>query len=235
MANFNKLELRKAKAEEQIDFDKPLPEQRGGFQKNLLPHGSFGFEIPEDIADLWTAIEAGDEHGQRIAVEFSATSPLKVVSSNGNGQGWEGRISNVPRNRGKKGEPKVLVPDLLYVLQAVGADLSGIKAAGGQLDKLNVAYAKALSEKAGAQFEADNEWTAFCNAKKVRYVAGEQQEGQSYIPNVEDPEGKAGCGANYYYKDIPLGEDGQKATRMQCNCGASLFVNQGLQRFRARR
>jgi hypothetical protein len=43
-----------------------------------------------------------------------------------------------------------------------------------------------------------------------------------------------GCGARYYEKDIPneAKEDGVFPNRIDCECGAVLYANENLSRFR---
>ncbi len=216
MTNFSDLALTDDKIEG-VDYDN-VGEERGAFTPNL-PEGDYEFQLPKNLAGLWEI--SASQKGQRVRLQFSNDEPLRVSNSRVPeliGSAWTGSISNVERNRARKGEPDRLVSDLgLFVRNAL-KDSTKIS---GQKELMAL-----VNKHGGEKFVANNEWSAYCNQKKVRYVTDETGH------SVEDPEGKQGCGANYYSSGLPRNADGSKADRLTCACGAALMARGNLARFR---
>jgi hypothetical protein len=131
------------------------------------------------------------------------------------GQIFEGNLSTLPRPRfGKrKGDPVKQVSDAVYFYKdALKGSTVGFK------PNDTAALIDAICKLgAGKKFQAHVVWGTSCNKKRVRRVV--DSAGQ----NVEDPEGKLGCGK--YYRDAP-------AEEFQCQCGASLRVFPELANYR---
>jgi hypothetical protein len=227
MADYRTLEL-KDEDKTITDYDH-IPEQRGEF-KPLVQPGDFLLELPKNIATAWTAFDCtvDEKQVQRVACQFDGEHPLTIVGSRDPrlvGEWLQLRVSNAERNRARKGDPKALVSDMLYLLrEGLGADVR---------PKSNREWIKAMNENAGAQFVASLTWSSYCNDRQTRYI--EDENGQS----VEDPDGTKGCGARYYQRDIPKDELGNYVERFACTgkrdgfeCGASLRAFGNLERFR---
>jgi hypothetical protein len=222
LVNFSELQIKDDKIDG-VDYDN-IGEERKAFAPTL-PEADYEFELPSNLANLWDKIElkTGPRAGQeRVTLRFSAEDPLRVVTSKDAsliGAVWIGSISNVERNRARRGEPERLVSDLGFFVKNALKDTSKI---ASQKDLM-----VAVNKHAGKRFVAFNEWSANCDPGRTRYVT--TSEGAS----VEDPEGKTGCGARYYSSNIPRNEgDGSKADRFSCQCGAALMARGNLVRFR---
>lgn len=191
-----------------VDFDN-LPKV-GGFTPLLQP-GKYVFQLPaaQQLGNAFDVVES--KQGKRLQVIFDQNAPLLVVSSPGNtrnGEPFQQRISNVERARGKD---KILVSDLDYLLRAVGH---------AARPKTNPDYAQAVLAHAGERFEGTVEVQYSCNPNKNIYI----DDGTGQATEVE---GKPGCGARYYQKDVADQKDehGHYPERITCggeNCGASL-------------
>lgn len=200
-----------------------IPEQRTG-GRPLIPPGRYVFEIPKDVAAAWVVRETtvAEQKVQRVAVESDRDHPIVLAAvlrkqdESLVGEVWYGSISNVERNRARKGEPANLVSDMTYLLRDGFKDQSK--------PKVNREFIKALNTHAGKRFAADNEWSTYCNKTKVRFI---EVDGQA----VEDPDKRFGCGANYYQNTIPRDHEGYFQERFTCACGASLRCFQNLVRF----
>jgi hypothetical protein len=191
-----------------VDFDN-LPKV-GGFTPLLQP-GKYTFQLPAAAA-LGQAFDVVDsKQGKRLQVIFDSSAPLLVVASPTNarnGEPFQQRISNVERGRGKD---KILVSDLDYLLRALGHKSK---------PKTNPEYAQAILSHAGEKFQGTIEVQYSCNANKNIWV----DDGTG---NATEVEGKPGCGARYYQKDVADQKDsnGMFPERITCggeNCGASL-------------
>ena len=216
MTNFSDLDLKDDKVEG-VDYDN-VGEERGAFTPNL-PEGDYEFQLPQKLSSLWEI--SNSAKGQRVRLQFSNDEPLRVSNSKTPelvGSAWTGSISNVERNRARKGEPDRLVSDLGLFMRNALKDQTKV---AGQKDLMAV-----INKHAGAKFVANNEWSAYCNRNKIRYVTDESGH------SVEDPSGTMGCGANYYSSGLPRNADGSKADRLTCNCGAALMARGNLVRFR---
>lgn len=184
-----------------------IPEQRGAFAPLPQP-GTFSFELPANIDDAYgkvpeSLVASFNLKGDRAEVRFDAEHPLVIVESRDgkyNGQNFDTSVNTVEKNRAPKGSPEVKVPDMIYLLQALGeTDLPKL----GESKKMLTL----LSKYAKQRFTAEIEWRASSKSTKVRYIY--DAEGKV----VEDPEKKNGSGKKWYQSQIPRGEGGEYLER----------------------
>ena len=216
MTNFSDLDLKDDKIEG-VDFDN-VGEERAAYAP-LLPEADFEFQLPGDLKGLWEISQTAK--GQRVRLQFNGSDPLIVSQAKDPslvGSSFTGSISNVERNRARRGEPERVVSDLGLLVR--NALLSKAKITG-QKDLMTE-----VNKYGGKRFVAYHEWSAYCGTGRVRWVT--DAEGNS----VEDPEGTMGCGARYYSSAIPKLDSGGKAQRFGCTCGASIMARGNLIRFR---
>lgn len=218
-------------AEEPISDWSEVPEQRGP-QLPTLPRGDYQFRLPYNLKpEQWIEGELkkeGKEPEKYYRVSFDADLPLEVTATNVAGVEehalFRGSISTMPRPRfvGKRGDPPKQVSDAVYLYR------DGLKGStvGFKPNDHKALVAAICKVGAGKEFVAKVIWPAFCNKKKVRYIVDAQGQ------NIEDPEGKFGCGENYR-DGKTVDEKGQIAERFTCKCGASLRVFAELGQFRA--
>ena len=205
-----------------------MPEQFGGSKPNL-PQKRFTFLLPQDIGALVT-VQENKDLGDRIKYDFSGDG-LAAYDAAGTHVGqWFGRISAVPRNRARKGEPERLVSDITYLAVALGHPSKAVTLKpSGKVEFVSADSQKALHEvivsHAGQYFTAANEWSSYCNDQKTRYIS----DGAG--GSVEDPSGTKGCGKRVYSRDIPKGPAGEDLDRFPCACGAQLLAFQQLSNF----
>lgn len=231
MANYRELALKDESAVS-FDWDNPPEQPAGGFAPAIYPD-SYEFELPKDLENCWEVVEIneGDLKGQYVALQFDAQHPLVGIRSQSgqhDGETYNGRISGVPRNRSKKGDPPKYASDLMYLL------LYGFE--GKEKPKNSREWISVVNGYAGKHFVADAEWSAFCNKKKTIYVYDAQGNAVE-DPGVVNPETgvtskRVGCGKNYYMRDIPKDAQGAYSERFQCSCGAALRAFPQLVRFR---
>lgn len=211
-ASLNDLKLDNTSLEG-ASFD-DIPENIGQSFPDPPQPGKYRFKLPANMAAIWAAVTS-EKHGQRINAIFDGDAPLTIVQSPGqahDGEEFQYRVSNVPRERTKE---KILVSDMDLLLRALGETAR---------PKTNKAYAVALQKYAGKEFSADVEFSYRCNPDKDAYFddgAGGQQK----------VEGRNGCGARYYQRDVAK-VAGQQPIRITCSnpeCGASVraFANLG--------
>lgn len=184
-----------------------IPENLGQPFLDPPQPGKYRFRLPADMSRIWAKVDTSD-YGERINAVFDQDAPLTIVQSpNGehDGEEFRWRCSNVPRERTKE---KILVSDMDLVLRAFGET----KRPGN-----NKAYAQTLMKYAGKEFGAFEEFSYRCDDKRDAYFddgAGGQQK----------VEGRMGCGARYYQRDVPK-VDGLQPVRITCSnpeCGASI-------------
>lgn len=234
MPRFEELQIKEAAFEAAAADVGAMPEERGASKPNL-PQRRYTFQLPVDLGNRFDIVST-DKLGDRIKLDFGSDGLAAFLpGSNGSfeyaGQ-WFGRISAVPRNKAKTGEAKRLVSDLTYLAVALGHPSKAVTIKStGETEFVSAdtqgALAALLAKHAGEYFQADNEWSAFCNVDKVRYIS----DGTG--GNVEDPTGTKGCGKRYYSRDIPKDAAGQAQDRFPCTCGAALLAFQNLGRFGA--
>jgi hypothetical protein len=183
------------------DVPSELPEQMGGIGMPVLLPGTHIFRIPQTVAQL---IESYDEivkdaNGnavadpadpskallvQRLRVRFDKDDPLVVVGTPEDGQPVATSISNQPRNRARKGEARILVSDMAYLLR------ESMKYTG-PLTK-NSEWAAALQWSAGRVFRCEHGLSGYCNPEKVRYI--NDPSDPTFRGSIQDPSGQKGCG-----------------------------------------
>lgn len=190
-----------------------IPENLGQSFVDPPQPGKYRFKFPTNMTAIWAGIDS-EKHGKRINAIFNEGSSLTIVQSPNTttlpGEEFDTRISNVPRERTKE---KILVSDMDLLLRAMGVT---------QRPKTNKDYAQALMKFGGKEFEATVEWSYRCDPKKEIYA----DDGTG---NQQKVEGKFGCGARYYQRDVPK-ENGLQPIRITCGnpeCGASIraFAN----------
>lgn len=227
MAKFEDLAFKEA-AHEAATGVGEMPEERGGSKPNLA-QARYIFVLPANVAELVTVRENVDL-GDRVVYDFSSEGLAAYNGARDYVGQWFGRISGVPRNKAKTGEPKRLVSEVTYLLGAFGAVAKPITLKPlGVTEWVMADSQKALHElvvaHAGQQFSANNEWSAYCNPKKTRYI----NDGAG--GSAEDPSGQKGCGNSVYSRDIPRDAAGVAQDRFYCKCGAALLAFQNLANF----
>lgn len=191
---------------EGASFD-DIPEHIGQTFADPPQPGKYRFKFPASMAAIWAVVET-EKHGTRINAVFDADAPLTIVQSPGSvhdGEEFSYRLSNVPRERTKE---KLLISDMDLVLRACGIT---------KRPATNKAYAEAMQTLADKDFGAQIEFSYNCNPKREIY-ADDGNGGQQKV------EGKFGCGARYYQRDIAK-VDGVQPLRITCGnpeCGASV-------------
>lgn len=191
---------------EGASFD-DIPENIGMSFPDPPQPGKYRFRLPASLAAVWAVVES-EKHGQRINAVFDDKDPLIIVQSPGgehDDEEFQYRISNVPRERTKE---KILVSDMDLLLRALGETAR---------PKTNKAYAQALQKYAGKEFGATVEFSWRCNPAKDAYF----DDGAGGTQKVE---GRVGCGARYYQRDVAKVE-GVYPVRITCSnpeCGASV-------------
>ncbi len=231
LGNLNDLDLKDDAGAAELPDE--VPEQRGEFRPNPLP-GFVVVQLPQDLSTLWDVMEANDPRAakgsgkkvQRLRITFDENdSPLEIVTPvRGDenypaGAGLGGKINNLERKRGKADDPDApLVPDMYYVLEALGHDMEAFRAElKKNPKKANQVWGKALNQHAGELLKIKIAWTAQCRDDKTRYVPELNDDGSAYTGNfIEDPEGNQGCGKRVYMKDIPKDENGKYLERFTC-------------------
>lgn len=222
MASLKELGLTNEQVGGDIDLN-DLP-KTGGFLPILQP-GKYRFRLPGNLGNVWDkmAAKADGTRGERIVAKFDQDAPLVIVQAPERfkdrvEEPFQTRISNLERARGKD---KILASDMDYLLRALGHT--------GKKPKTNIEYIQALMPFAGKEFVGEIEVSAQCRADKDIYV----DDGTGGSTKVE---GKMGCGARYYQKDLaPIKDDaGHYPERTICSnesCGASLRLNNQISSF----
>lgn len=229
MPKFEDLTIKEAAHEAAGADAGSMPEQFGGGGKPNLPEGRYTLQLPPNIAGL-VEVQPHNDYGDRIRYNFGEDG-LPAYNAAGVHVGqWYGRISAIPRNRAKTGDPKRLVSDLTYVAGAFGHQAKAVTLKpSGVVEFIAADTQKALHEiivsHAEQYFSANNEWSGFCNPKNTRYIS----DGAG--GSAEDPDGTKGCGTNVYSRDIPR-VNGEAQQKFPCpKCGAVLLAYQNLGNF----
>jgi hypothetical protein len=215
-----------------------VPEQFGSRREMLQP-GPYRFKLPplaalqaaiEDLKDLEIKGKPG-KHERLVAVLRDDKQAALVITQSPqgerNGEQLSNRLSNVERKRGKVDDPNApFASDMDYLLQKLGVPTR---------PRTNQEYRDALLSVAGKEFGADIELGAFCNANKPVRIKFEGEDQLTTMDGQNGTELQNGCGARYYQgkKELPQDEAGKYERSMICNCGATLFLNENLQNFRA--
>src|SRR6266568_9354828 len=215
------------------DVPSELPEQMGGAGLPPLMPGTHIFRIPQSAAQLVETYDeiVKDAQGnavadpnaprkallvQRLRIRFDRDDPLLVVGSPEDNHPVGTSISNQPRNRSRKGEPRVLVSDMAYLLR------ESLKYTG-PLTK-NSEWVTAIQWAAGRVFRAEHGLSAFCNTEKVRYV--HDPSDPTMRGSMQDPTGQKGCGTRLYTSAFKLaaqnGQPGGYSDIAYCKCQAKL-------------
>ena len=188
---------------DEITDDTPseLPEQTGGAGLPTLLPGTHIFRIPVDVVDCISTVDAVayDAAGepipdptdpskaklvQRVQVKFDKDHPLVIVGGSEDGHPVGTSISNRPRNRARKGEPRILVSDMAYWLR------ESLKYTGA-LNK-PAEWGAAIQWAAGKIFRAEHGLSAYCNPERVRYI--NDPADPTFRSSIQDPDGTHGCG-----------------------------------------
>lgn len=184
-----------------------IPEHIGQSFPDPPQPGKYRFRLPASLALLWTTVES-EKHGTRLNAIFDQDAPLLIVQSPGqaaDGEEFSYRLSNVPRERTKE---RILVSDMDLLLRALGET---------KRPATNKGYAQALMKYAGKEFGATVEWSYRCSDQREAYF----DDGTG---GTQKAEGRMGCGARYYQRDVPKVE-GMQPVRITCSnpaCGASI-------------
>ena len=209
-----------------------MPDEISGTKPAPYP-GRYTFQLPPEFNFEPFEAEKGEE-GQRkkvkrLRVVFDDSHPLTIVRASALNLDWIGhavkiRVSN---NEYPSGDDKLMVSELGFLLKKGLGEILPAKAG-------NFEYAQAIASHANQKFDADVEWSAFCDTTRKRYVYDETQQ-----RNVEDPE-HMGCGQRWaqnaftkkdgtHTKQIRLEVveiDGVAQQRFAetfvCDCGAAL-------------
>lgn len=193
----------------------------GTFREPPQP-GSFRFRLPEDLSAIWDVYDTPSKTPpQRIRAVFDKDHPLLIVQSSGgryNNEPFETRMSNEERTRGKNKD--IIASDMDYLLRALKVV---------QKPASNRAYIDVMKQQAKKEFSADIRYSWKCSLDRnirVKDAAGQ----------VQEVEGRKGCGSSYYLEDLPNGgkdASGTVATQIQCTCGAVLRAFANLDNIRA--
>jgi hypothetical protein len=222
-----------------------LPQQMGSYL-GPLPVGPYVFALPplSALKGCFDVIENPKELDQpvkqRLAYVFKEDAALTVVQAPRSlgedrvkefvGRQLRQRITNVARRRGKRDDPNAKsASDADYLLGALGE--TTLPARGD-----NAAYGKALLKYPSKHFGADIEYGWQCRDDKPIKVESEPDAaGNTQLITLDGTEGQAeqkGCGKRFYQNDVPKDADGSIPNRILCTCGATLFANENLVRFR---
>lgn len=205
-ASLNDLGLDNQKLEG-TEFDQ-IPENVGQSYHDPVQPGPYRFKFPvfTVTSPIWEKFPT-EKHGDRISASFEGEFALTILQSKEkahDGEEYRFRVSNVPRERTKE---RILVSDMDLVLRALGCTAR---------PKTNKEYALALVKYAsGKEISANQEFSWHCNPNKDIYV--DDGAGGSV-----QQDGKPGCGARYYQRDVAKVE-GQFPVRITCSnpeCGA---------------
>lgn len=227
MAKLSELNLKKDVIKHDVAALTELPQQMG-MRPPMLQPGSYIFQIPLAQA-LRDAFDTDDEGNLIYLLRDDAA--LTVVAappeSEGNiGRPFGTRVSTKARKRGKADDPNAkAVADADYLLAALGETA---------MPKTMPAYGEVLVKHGGDRFGSDVELNWSCNQN--RFVRLADESGQLIEADGNNGvEAQKGCGARYYQRDIKAEEkvDGKFPNRIECNCGAVLFANENLVRYRA--
>ena len=209
-----------------------LPEQFGSRPDPPQP-GPYRFRMPEEMGAIYETIErtVRDKVVTRIEAQFDEQHPLTIVQSpkgTHNDEPFETRINNAERKRDKAG---TMASDADYLLaRSFNVKLpkrGDVDKSGVPIIRNNQWYIDQIKKLSGKEFAADIEFTWYCNKKKnVRVDDGDG--------NIQEVEGRLGCGVSYYQNDVPT-EEGVTPVRITCanpECGANLRAWPQLTRFR---
>lgn len=199
-----------------VDFNN-MPEQGGGRTPPPQP-GTYRFRLPETLGpEQFKKVDSTD-FGPRVQVKFDENAPLLIVQAPASAidrvnTPFETSLSNVPRNRARKGQPAQNVSDADYLLRALGIT---------ERPATNRAYAEVLiaAAKEGREFTADIEWSWRCNDKRDAYFTVEDPDnpGQTKsdrIPLVDEAGNaipdkfRQGCGKGHYQQNGRYGQVGK--------------------------
>lgn len=204
-----------------VDFNN-MPEQGGGFTPPPQP-GAYRFKLPATLGpEHFKKVESND-FGARVQVRFDETAPLLIVQAPATAADrvhtpFETSLSNVPRNRARKGQPAQNVSDADYLLRALGIT---------ERPATNRAYAEVLiaAAKEGREFTADIEWSWRCNDKREAYFTVEDPDNPGHtksapLPVVDEtgavvvdeagnPKNRTGCGKGHYQQNGRYGQVGK--------------------------
>lgn len=227
-------DLSPAPLKDAVDFGN-LPDQVGSFTPPPPP-GPYRFKVPATLGEANFDKVDTQEYGDRVTVKFDETAPLEIVQSP-NGGGLNGtplqiRVSNVPRERGKKGSG-VFASDFDYLLQALKEESRPTS---------NLGYAQALLKHKGDTFGADVEWSWNCNPKRAaRFAQDDGAGGVTYseVLNQETGQPHQGCGRRVYQSDktieqLKAANNGAFPLHIDCpQCGASVRAFPDLRKYRS--
>ena len=211
---------------DEVDFNN-LPEQGRGAYPDPPPVGAYRFQLPAGLSLANFDEVQSTDYGKRVSVRFKDDQPLVIVqsaASKHDGEPFQTSISNVPRERGKKGSG-VFASDWDYLNQALGEK---------KRPATNKAYIDALIVKSnaagGSTFGADVEYSWSCNDQRPAYF--DDGQGGTAKAVGDDGEEKKGCGKKYYQGTVSKVE-GAFPVRITCECGATIRAFGNLTRFRA--
>lgn len=246
MASLKELGVLKEKIDYGVDNLADMPEQMG-MRPPFLQPGSYEFKLPgrDALDEAWDKAEKKDGDkvvGVRPVLVLREAAALTILRAPAGpdgavspllGKTHNNRVSGVERKRGRmpgKGEPdnRKEVSDLDYLLQALGEE---------KRPKTFEGYVAAVLKHATESFGADVELNWSCNPNKPIRVTDETSGQTITLDGKEGRENQVGCGERYYEKDVreneQLNEDGTFPQRITCACGALLYANENLVRFRA--
>lgn len=219
-------ELASKLSTEKLDHDiadlTQLPEQMGMRTPTLQP-GPYIFELPA-LAALREAFDVVDD-GKILVVKFRDDAALKIVQAPDaslNGKPHGNSITSRARARGR-GDNAPKVSDLDYLLSSLGDTKRPTTLKG---------YGDQVLLHAGKRFGADIELSYYCNDKRPVRLPTDDGTGTITMDGQEGRGLQNGCGARFYQKDVEKQEDGKYPTKLGCNCGAVLYANENLTRFR---
>lgn len=196
-----------------------LAGQIGSFIRPPQPGKTYRFKLPGDMSDIWETQDT--KNGQRIKAVFKDDKALFIETLN-----EPCTYVSLSSEEQERGKDKKLAADLAYLLTALGeTKIPGFSNSKG--------YVQALSKHSAESFMADVSWSVACSSKKDIWV--EDTPGGRVVKK----EGTKGCGRVYTSDDpydsktatggktlaIPQYEDGARADRFGCECGAQLRMS----------
>lgn len=224
MAKLSELKLKKDPIQHEVASLGELPAQMG-MRPPMLQPGSYIFQLPPTQA-IREAFDQDDD-GNLIVI-FRDEAALTVVQAPPENEGNIGkpfgtRVSSKARKRGKADDPTAkAVSDADYLLASLGETA---------MPKTMIAYGETIAKHGGSRFGADVELNWNCNPK--RNVRLETEGGQLVeADGTNGIEVQKGCGARYYERDMQKNDQGKFESKVTCACGAVLFANENLTRFR---
>lgn len=201
--------------------------------------GDYIFRIPTNLGDVWEAKKTtvDGREVQYVQVLFRGEDALVIVAGKEKvGEAFEWRVSNLGRNRARRGDPPQYVSDGVYLLRAMGLGVP----------KTNGDFINLMKAAQGKTFKAGLEYRGFCNDSKVAWGENPETGERGPLVGEDGVTELMGCGAKVYQsswkKDpttglyelyIPCPGTRTLSDGTTVSCGAQLRANTDLRNFRS--